>query len=139
MVWLDVHYRLTEGDLTGWLERAREGGGVVAWPERDHLVSPLQPGPAQSQQTSVPTTTLTHPKMFQYFDPRQYEDYAFQHMVSLASLVLVTGERLSRELMLPWVQCVLTEPCINPVGAQDTGCRSEWRPLIGRIRPDTVL
>ena len=77
--------------------------------------------------------------MFQYFDPRQYEDYAFQHMVSLASLVLVTGERLGRELMLPWVQCVLTEPCINPVGAQDTGCRSEWRPLIGRFRPDTVL
>ena len=103
------------------------------------FVSPLQPGPAQSQQTSVPTTTLTHPKMFQYFDPRQYEDYAFQHMVSLASLVLVTGERLSRELMLPWVQCVLTEPCINPVGAQDTGCRSEWRPLIGRFRPDTAL
>ena len=86
------------------------------------------PGPAQAQQTSVPTTTLTHPKMFQYFDPRQYEDYAFQHMVSLASLVLVTGERLGRELMLPWVQCVLTEPCINPVGAQDTGCRWDKKP-----------
>ena len=66
--------------------------------------------------------------MFQYFDPRQYEDYAFQHMVSLASLVLVTGERLGRELMLPWVQCVLTEPCINPVGAQDTGCRWDKKP-----------
>ena len=47
IVWLDVHYRLTEGDLTGWLDRAREGGGVLAWPEHDHLVSPLQQGKAQ--------------------------------------------------------------------------------------------
>ena len=30
--------------------------------------------------------------------------------------------------MLPWVQCVLTEPCINPVGAQDTGCRWDKKP-----------
>ena len=56
VVWLDVHYRLTEGDLTGWVERAREGGGVLAWLEHDHLVSPLQPG---SVRHSADTRDLT--------------------------------------------------------------------------------
>ena len=67
------------------------------------------PGPALAQQTSVPTTTLTHPKMFQYFDPRLYEDYAFQHMVSLGTAIIFTSERIQSQLMLPWLQCVLTE------------------------------
>ena len=29
------------GDLSPWLSQARQGGGVLAWPEHDHLVSPL--------------------------------------------------------------------------------------------------
>ena len=81
------------------------------------------PGPAQSQQTSVPTTTLTHPKMFQYFDPRQYEEYAFQHMASASVVVLVYNQATHSKLMLPWLRCALTEACINPIGAQDSGCR----------------
>ena len=55
------------------------------------------------------TTALTHPKMFAYFDKTRYEEYAFQHMVGLSSLVILASDTLNTKLMLPWLQCVLTE------------------------------
>merc|ERR1719369_1955283 len=30
--------------------------------------------------------------------------------------------------MLPWLKCALTEACINPIGAQSTGCRFDKKP-----------
>merc|ERR1719357_1475327 len=66
--------------------------------------------------------------MFEFFDSRKYEDYAFQHMCSSSSLVLLYNQELHTHLMLPWLKCILTESCINPIGAQDTGCRFDKKP-----------
>ena len=73
---------------------------MLAWSE---------PEPAAGQNMATATTALTHPKMFGFFDKRKYEDYAFQHMVSLGTAIIYTSERIQTQLMLPWLQCVLTE------------------------------
>ena len=93
IIWLDIDYRLTQGELDTWLAQA-ESSGVLAWPEMG---------------SNLATTALTHPKMFNYFDRRMYEDYAFQHMVSLGTVIIYSSERIKTKLMLPWLQCVLTE------------------------------
>jgi hypothetical protein len=35
---------------------------------------------------------------------------------------------LITSLMVPWLKCVLIEDCINPIGAQSTGCRFDKKP-----------
>ena len=124
MIWLDIDYRLTVSDLEPWLRDAAESG-VMAWPEVSPAVSTSA---AAGTQSAVATTSLTHPKMFSYFDKSKYEDYAFQHMVGLGAVILYNHDRVHQELMLPWLQCILTEACVNPIGAQDTGCRFDKKP-----------
>jgi len=116
LVWLNIDHRLTtdSASLLALAQRARAGGGVLAWPEQ--------------RPANMATTALTHPKMFAYFDKTRYEEYAFQHMVGLSSLVILASDTLNTKLMLPWLQCVLTEACVNPIGAQDTGCRFDKKP-----------
>jgi hypothetical protein len=43
-------------------------------------------------------------------------------------LVLVYTQATHSKLMLPWLRCALTESCINPIGAQDSGCRFDKKP-----------
>lgn len=93
LIWLEIDHRLTRGELDTWLAQA-DISGVMAWPVLG---------------SNLATTALTHPKMFNYFDKRKYEDYAFQHMVSLGTAIIFTSERIQSQLMLPWLQCVLTE------------------------------
>ena len=126
LIWLDIDYRLTSSDLDSWMTAAQESG-VMAWSE----INPATTSSQQQQQQQlapVATTSLTHPKMFTYFDKRKYEDYAFQHMVGLGSVILYNHEKVHQELMLPWLKCVLTEACVNPLGAQDSGCRFDKKP-----------
>jgi hypothetical protein len=66
--------------------------------------------------------------MFEFFPGIKYEDFAFQHMASASALLLVYTEATHDQLMLPWLKCALTEACINPIGAQDTGCRFDKKP-----------
>jgi len=115
VVWLDVDLRLTDHDLSPWLEQARTAG-VVVWQHEEE------------QAGGTATTSLTHPRMFEYFPGTNYEDFAFQHMASCSAMVLVHTARVHSELMLPWLKCVLTEACINPIGAQDSGCRFDKKP-----------
>jgi len=124
IVWLDIDCRLTESNLKPWLEQAATSG-IVAWEHEPTLATPSSQGPVRA---AVATTALTHPKMFEFFDSRKYEDYAFQHMCSSSSLVLLYNQELHTHLMLPWLKCILTESCINPIGAQDTGCRFDKKP-----------
>ena len=108
VVWLDPDHRLTTSNLSQWLEAARIEG-VVVW----------------QQGEATATTALTHPRMFEFFPGVKYEEYAFQHMASASVVVLVYTQATHSKLMLPWLRCALTESCINPIGAQDSGCRSE--------------
>lgn len=111
LVWLDVDYRITRSSILPWLEQAKEVG-VVAW----------------QHGRGIATTALTHPRMFEFFPGSKYEDFAFQHMASSSVLLLVYTQEIHSHLMLPWLNCALTEACINPIGAQDTGCRFDKKP-----------
>lgn len=43
-------------------------------------------------------------------------------------LFLVNTREVHQEIMLPWVQCALTQDCIFPIGAQSTGCKFDKKP-----------
>lgn len=75
-----------------------------------------------------PTSAVTHPKMFEYFktDP---DKYYFHHAVELNHIILFNTPHIHKKLMLPWVKCALSEDCINPTGAQNTGCNYKRRPF----------
>lgn len=111
VVWLDPDYRLTSSNISLWLDSAKEEG-VVVW----------------QQGEATATTALTHPRMFEFFPGIKYEEYAFQHMASASVVVLVYNQATHSKLMLPWLRCALTEACINPIGAQDSGCRFDKKP-----------
>ena len=111
VVWFDPDHRLTTSNLSQWLEAARNEG-VVVW----------------QQGEATATTALTHPRMFEFFPGVKYEEYAFQHMASASVVVLVYTQATHSKLMLPWLRCALTESCINPIGAQDSGCRFDKKP-----------
>ena len=51
-----------------------------------------------------------------------------QHPVETSHLVVYNTDKLVRDIMLPWVKCALLEECINPPGAQNTGCNVPRRP-----------
>jgi hypothetical protein len=103
---MDNTQRLMRGKLELLLSAAEHGGGVVTWPTR-HA-----------------TSTLTHPKMFDFFHTTP-ENFLFVPMV-LSSHLLVLDNRLVREkFLLPWVQCALISECLAPVGSQSSGCRLE--------------
>jgi hypothetical protein len=106
VLYMDNTQRLTRGKLELLLSAAERGGGVVTWPTR-HA-----------------TSTLTHPKMFDFFHTTP-ENFLFVPMV-LSTHMLVLDNRLVREkFLLPWVQCALISECLAPVGSQSSGCRSE--------------
>ena len=98
--------RLVTKETAASMDSAKEEG-VVVW----------------QQGEATATTALTHPRMFEFFPGIKYEEYAFRHMASASVVVLVYNQATHSKLMLPWLRCALTEACINPIGAQDSGCR----------------
>ncbi|KAK9881682.1 hypothetical protein WA026_017198 [Henosepilachna vigintioctopunctata] len=75
-----------------------------------------------------PVSSLTHKKMFEYFHT-DAENFQFLPVVSADILMIVNTEFIHKEIMLPWVQCALTQDCLNPIGAQSGGCRFDKKPL----------
>src|SRR6202043_1746794 len=75
-----------------------------------------------------PTSSWTHPRMFDYFKT-SVENYYFQRMILPDHLVIYNTERIHSELMLPWIKCALTIDCIAPLGAQASGCRFDKKPM----------
>lgn len=80
---------------------AADGIGIIAWATR----------PAVS--------SLTHPKMFEYFHT-DADNFLFLPMVKVIQLVIVRSNVIIKYIMLPWVQCALTQDCIFPIGNIDT-------------------
>lgn len=61
------------------------------------------------------SSILTHSRTCNSFLVTQFfRQILFSHFVS--------------EIMLPWIQCALTQDCIIPIGAQSVGCRFDKRP-----------
>lgn len=78
-------------------------------------------------KTRNPVTSLTHKKMFDYFRT-DAENFQFLQMVRADVLFLVNTKEIHTEIMLPWVQCALTQDCIFPIGAQSAGCKFDKKP-----------
>ncbi|KAG5889206.1 hypothetical protein JTB14_033284 [Gonioctena quinquepunctata] len=74
-----------------------------------------------------PVSSLTHKKMFEYFHT-EAENFLFLQMVKAEVLLIVNTENVHQNVMLPWVQCALTQDCIIPIGAQSAGCRFDKKP-----------
>nr|CAD7577645.1 unnamed protein product [Timema californicum] len=109
VLFLECDHRLVSGQLEPLVKQATKEGGVVSW------------------ATYHPTSSLTHPKMFDYFQTTA-ESFLFLPMVEASALLLVNVEGVHTKIMLPWVQCALTQDCILPIGAQSGGCRFNKKP-----------
>ncbi|KAL1500847.1 hypothetical protein ABEB36_006273 [Hypothenemus hampei] len=78
-------------------------------------------------KTKNPVTSLTHKKMFEYFRT-DAENFQFLEMVGAEVLFLVNTPMVHDQIMLPWVQCALTQDCVFPIGAQSAGCKFDKKP-----------
>jgi hypothetical protein len=86
-------------------------------------------GPAVYAWTlEQPTSALTHPGMFPFFQTEK-QNFYFHRMVDPAGLILFNTRRVHDHLMLPWIRCALLAECISPIGAQSSGCRFDKKPL----------
>jgi len=80
ILWLDIDRRFlpsTKSNLRGFIESAVNGGGkgIVAWP------------------SGHPTSSLTHPKMLQFFQTKA-ENYFFHRMIDPSQLVVCKSENM---------------------------------------------
>ncbi|CAH1155863.1 unnamed protein product [Phaedon cochleariae] len=88
-----------------------KNSGILAWPF----------------ELKNPVSSLTHKKMFEYFHT-DADSFLFLQMVRADILVIVNTESIHKNVMLPWVQCALTQDCIIPIGAQSAGCKFDKKP-----------
>ncbi|PRD27530.1 UNVERIFIED_CONTAM: hypothetical protein NCL1_35112 [Trichonephila clavipes] len=109
VIMLDVQYIFTSGELHNIVSRA-EKDGIVAW------------------SINQPTSALTHPRMFDYFNTKQ-ERFFFHRMVQPNHIVLYNIDIVHFKIMFHWVKCALVPNCIAPIGAQNSGCRFDKKPL----------
>lgn len=112
---MESHYRFhkyvtTDVVLALYAATAKDSG-ILAWP------MPLKNA----------VSSLTHKKMFEYFHT-DADNFLFVQMVSGDVLLLINTESVHKDIMLPWIQCALTQDCIMPIGAQSEGCKFNKRP-----------
>ena len=76
---------------------------------------------------NIPTSSQTHPKMFHYLveEKNLVENFNFQHMISLKAMLITSSKLTHSKIMNPWIKCTLIQDCIEPIGAQATGCRTK--------------
>ncbi|CAG9856491.1 unnamed protein product [Phyllotreta striolata] len=108
---LESNYRLSHNVITKLFEDRALKSGVLAWP----------------LDLKNPVSSLTHKKMFEYF-LTDADNFLFLEMVKSDALLIVNTPIVHRQVMLPWVQCALTQDCIFPVGAQSAGCKFDKKP-----------
>lgn len=92
-------------------EEVSQGSGILTW----------------SMPMKNAVSSLTHKKMFEYFHTKA-ENFLFLEMVSPEVLLVVNKRDIHQDVMLPWVQCALTQDCIVPIGAQSGGCKFNKKP-----------
>ncbi|EDV59604.1 uncharacterized protein LOC6541761 [Drosophila erecta] len=78
--------------------------------------------------TATAVSSLTHPKMFDYFESKA-EEFNFLRMVDLDAVFFSGSSLVTEKIMLPWLKCCLTLECIDPIGAQSNGCKFNKKPM----------
>lgn len=94
----NMRLRTDAKDVYAHLMRGAHDSGVLGWATRLQAVS-----------------SLTHPKMFKYFET-DVESFQFLQMVSMDMVVFVDTPTVNEKILLPWVKCTLTMECIHPIG-----------------------
>lgn len=114
--------------------------GSIIWLNIDHLplsyeralkaLNSAKSSGIYSWTIKKPTTSLTHPRMFEILKFKQnYTRYYFHRMINPASIIILNYPYIHNELVVPWVKCSLVFDCISPIGAQSSGCRFDKKPL----------
>ena len=106
--WLDPLTSFTSAELFLLVNQAKRVG-VVSWP-----IIP-------------PTSSLTHPDMFIYFNTSA-DKYHMHRMVDANQFIIYNTEHIHYHLLFPWVKCALDYHCISPHGAKTTGCNFDQKP-----------
>lgn len=77
----------------------------------------------------LPITSSTHPRMFDYFDS-DADSFLFVRQVTLDAVYFHSSKFLDEKILLPWIKCVLTPQCIQPIGASSNTnhCRFNKKP-----------
>ena len=66
-------------------------------------------------QAKLPTTAITHPKMFEYFKAIR-EHFYFVPAVDPTRLIIFNTEDVHENIMYPLIKCILVRSCILPIG-----------------------
>lgn len=117
LFWLDVHYRFIanrQENVYHLQKQTEHTSGVLSWP------------------IEQPTSSLTHPRMFEYFHITVGNFY-FHRMIRTGHLLISLNDSTWKQfewgIMLPWVRCSLTVDCIAPMGSQWRGtCQLDKKP-----------
>lgn len=77
----------------------------------------------------LPITSNTHPRMFDYFDS-DADSFLFVRQVTLDAVYFHHSKFLDEKILLPWIKCVLTPQCIQPIGASSNSnhCKFNKKP-----------
>lgn len=77
----------------------------------------------------LPITSSTHPRMFDYFNT-DADSFLFVRQVTLDAVYFHNSKFLDEEILLPWIKCVLTPQCIQPIGASSNSnhCKFNKKP-----------
>lgn len=64
----------------------------------------------------LPVTTSTHPRMFEYFNT-DADSFLFVRQITLDAIYFHHSKFLDDNILLPWIKCIFTPQCIQPIGA----------------------
>lgn len=110
VIYMDIDQRFVTKDISTFLYNCSRMGGISAWLRDDY---------------NIPTSALTHPKMFEYLvdDKDQVDNFNFQHMITARVLVINKSTEIMEKVVRHWAECALLQDCVEPIGSQSTGCR----------------
>lgn len=102
VLFMENSLRLVSSSISQLITKAvgtkeEPGSGIVTWSMRQAV------------------TSLTHPRMFHYFHTSD-ESFLFLQMVEATRLLIYNTPEVHSHIMLPWIQCALTQDCILPIG-----------------------
>lgn len=77
----------------------------------------------------LPITSKTHPRMFSYFNS-DVDAFLFVRQVKLDAVFFHYSRFLDSKILLPWLKCVLTRQCIQPIGSNSNSnhCKFNKKP-----------